>query len=251
MNETTTEAPPAEALPEQKVAEAPKKRKIAVLGSAASSVGLAPYNEDDWEIWGCSPANRDLPRCDVWFELHNIEVKIREGLGDWIEWLKKQPLVYLQRPLPDFPNGKMYPLKEMVAKYGRYWWTSQIAYMIALAIEQKPEVIGVYGVDMAANSEYNQQRLACQFFLEQAAMRGITVVVPPESDLLEPPPLYGYCESSRRWRKMNARRIELQGRIDDLIRRENAALKEKAHLIGAMDDLEYQTAHWANTTDFD
>ncbi len=56
----------------------------------------------------------------------------------------------MQAALPEFPNSVEYPLKEMVAKYGPFWWTSQLAYMIALAIEQKPAAIGLYGVDMAA-----------------------------------------------------------------------------------------------------
>ena len=225
-------------------------KKIAVLGSAVSSVRFAPYNEPDWEIWSCSPANRNIPRCDVWFELHNVELKIREGLADWMEWLKKQPKVYMQQALPDFPGSIMYPLKEMIEKHGRYWWTSQISYMLALAIEQKPDIIGIYGVDMAANAEYSQQRAGCYYFIEAAQKAGIELVVPPESDLLEPPPLYGYCESSRQWRKMYARTQELQGRIAALSNEINAKTGERTHLIGAMDDLEYQTAHWANRTDF-
>ena len=247
---TVVDTPPDKAPEQEKPQAQQPKKKIAILGSAVSSVGLAPFDDQDWEIWGCSPANRNLPRCDVWFELHNVEVKLREGLTEWMDWLKTKPKVYMQQALPDYPGSIMYPLKEMVAKYGRYWWTSQVAYMQALAIEQKPDVIGLYGVDMAANSEYNQQRLACQYFLMKADEAGITVVVPPESDLLEPSPLYGYCESSRRWRKMYARKLELQGRISQLKRDESSKANEATHLVGALDDLEYQMAHWANTTDF-
>ena len=135
-------------------------KKIAILGSAVSSVRFAPFNDPSWEIWSCSPANRNIPKCDVWFELHNVEVKLREGLAEWMEWLKKQPKVYMQQALPDYPGSVMYPLKEMMAKHGRYWWTSQIAYMQALALEQctAGDVIGLYGVDMAANAEYSQKR---------------------------------------------------------------------------------------------
>ena len=63
------------------------ERKIAVCGSAASSVGFAPYDDPSWEIWSCSPANKGAPRVDVWFELHNPEVKVREGLLEWMQWL--------------------------------------------------------------------------------------------------------------------------------------------------------------------
>jgi hypothetical protein len=239
-----TEAPPADATPE------PKKKKIAIIGSAVSSVTLAPFFDRDWEMWGCSPANQELPRIDVWFELHNVDQKKKEGLTAWLEWLKKQPHVYMQKASPDFPGAVEYPLAEMVKKFGRYWWTSQISYMLALAIEQDPSHIGIYGVDMAANSEYNQQRLACQHFMLEASKRGIQISVPPESDLLEPAPMYGYCESSRRWRKYNARILELKGRISRLDNEVSQKSAEKAHLIGALDDMEYQIAHWANTPDF-
>ena len=144
----------------------PKKpRKIAVLGSAASSIGLAPIWDPGWEIWACSPANKGIARCDVWFELHNPEVKLQEGLAEWLEYLKKQPKVYMQAALPDYPGSIEYPLAYMIEKWGPFYWTSQISFMLAMAIEEKPDGIGIYGVDMAANSEYNQQRLACQYFI--------------------------------------------------------------------------------------
>ena len=102
----TQEKPPEEA----------KKRKIAVLGSATSSVALAPFKNQDWEIWGCSPGNRQAPRVDVWFEFHNVEKMEREGLTEWLEWLAKQPLVFMQQgPTPRFPLAKKYPIEGMVA----------------------------------------------------------------------------------------------------------------------------------------
>jgi hypothetical protein len=227
------------------------ERKIAICGSAASSIGLAPVYDPSWEIWACSPANRGIVRCDVWFELHNPEVKIREGLSEWLEYLKKQPLVFMQREYPEFPTSKAFPLERMLRKWGPFWWTSQISYMLALAIEQNPKVIGIYGVDMAANSEYNQQRLAAQFFVHHIINNtDIQLVVPPESDLLEPAQLYGYCESSRQWRKYYARKAELQHRIATKRAEQERAKAEADHLVGALDDMEYQLAHWANRMDF-
>lgn len=229
----------------------PAKRKIAVLGSAVSSVSLAPFNEPEWEIWGCSPANKGLPRVDVWFELHNPTLKIAEGLSEWLDWLKQQPIVYMQKAYPGYKGAREYPLQPIVERWGPFWWTSQLAFMLALAIEQKPATIGIYGVDMAANSEYNQQRLGCQYFIQHIVREsGIELIVPPESDILEPAPLYGYCESSRMWRKHNARVLELKGRIGQLEQLLAQKGGEKAHLMGALDDMEYQMAHWANRMDF-
>lgn len=227
-------------------------RKIAVCGSAASSVGFAPYQDPEWEIWSCSPANKGQPRVDVWFELHNPDVKIREGLTEWLDWLKQQPIVYMQKPYPGYRGARIYPLKDIVEKYGPYWWTSQLAFMLALAIEQKPDTIGIFGVDMAATSEYNQQRVACQHLVYHLLKdTNIKLVVPPESDILEHAPFYGYCESSRMWRKQHARELELQARIVNLETTGNKALSEAAHLRGAMDDMQYQLAHWANRSDFE
>lgn len=242
----STELPPVE------VPEAPKKeRKIALLGSAVSSVALAPFADYSWEIWACSPSNKTAPRVDVWFELHNVEVKKREGLTEWMAWLATQPIVFMQAgPSQEFPLAREYPLEAMLKKYGPYWWTSQVAFMLAAAIEQKPDVIAIYGVDMAANSEYNQQRLACQFFIMVAKQQGIKVVVPPESDLLEPAPVYGYCESNRHFRKLLARNHELNGRIADCRSKRIALENEEKHLLGALDDLEYNMAHWTNGLDF-
>ena len=241
---------------EEPAVEQPKEeptRKIALLGSAVSSVGLAPFSDPTWEIWACSPANRPIPRWDVWFELHNVDVKIREGLTEYLDWLKSQPKpIFMQAALPDFPTSRAFPLKEMVTKFGPFWWTSQLSYMLAMAIMQEPtpKAIGLYGVDMAANSEYNQQRLACQFFIREALNLGISLVVPPESDILEPAPLYGFCESSRQWRKYYARVNELKQRIASLSNDVAQKDSEKKHLIGAVDDMEYHLAHWANRRDF-
>jgi hypothetical protein len=33
----------------------PATKKIALIGSAPSSVGAAPYADRSWTIWGCSP----------------------------------------------------------------------------------------------------------------------------------------------------------------------------------------------------
>lgn len=233
------------------VVEPQPNRKIAVMGSAASSVGLTPFDDLSWEIWSCSPANKGIPRCEVWFELHNPELKVREGLVEWMQWLKTQPLVYMQQAYPGYPGAKRYPLEAIVDKWGPYWWTSQLAFMLALAIEQKPHTIGVFGVDMAANSEYNQQRLACQYFLQHIIREtDIQLLIPPESDILEPAPFYAYCESSRQWRKYYARKLELQQRVGNLKAEASKKDEEAKHLLGALDDMEYHLAHWATRRDF-
>ena len=83
------------------------------------------------------------------------------------------------------------------------------------------QYIGVWGVDMAQGgafgqpSEYAEQRPSCEFWLGQAAGRGIYVYIPPASDLLKAAGLYGYeGDGSQMRMKIRHRIEELQLRIN-------------------------------------
>jgi hypothetical protein len=136
--------------------------KIAILGSATSSRMLAPFNDPDWEIWACSPANCDLPRIDAFFEIHGLDTVLRQPeYKDFVAWCAKHPRIYMQEKRPEFPGAYVYPFEEMQRRFGKYFWTSSIAYMLALAIVKRPEAIGLFGVDMSASEEYAHQRPGC------------------------------------------------------------------------------------------
>lgn len=78
--------------------------------------------------------------------------------------------------------------------------TNTISYMLALAILEGYEEIGIWGVDMAVSSElrgkneYSWQRPSCEFFLGIAVGMGIKVYIPPTADLLKTRHLYGFEE---------------------------------------------------------
>jgi hypothetical protein len=215
--------------------------KIAVMGSAPSSRLLAPMNDPDWEIWTCSPPNYDLPRVDAWFEMHSLDRKFAVPQNaPWAAVLQQHPRVYLARLDPRIPNGIEYPRDAMIEKYGRYFFTSTIAYMLAFAIEQKPEKIGLWGVDMSAAEElYTHQRPSCHFFIREAEKQGIKVVAAAQSDILNPPPLYGYKEFTRMWWKQRARKDELSARLDQARKTIKKSEQEMLVFQGALDDLEY------------
>jgi hypothetical protein len=220
--------------------------KIALLGTQPDSISFAPFKDTSWEIWACSPGLIKVPRSEVWFDLHYYQEHYRDGEDDWFAFLAKHPKVYMQRVEPEIPNSVAYPIAEMRAKYGPYFWNSTLSYMAALAIEAKPEAIGIWGVDMAANGEYAHQRLGCQYFIQKAKDAGIEIVIPSESDLLEPLPMYGYREGNRRWRKLNARLNGLRQRHDELRAARMAQVKEEALLDGAIEDVEYTLMTFPN-----
>lgn len=229
--------------------------KIALLGSAPSSRMLAPFNDPDWEIWACSPGNMDLPRFDVFFEIHGMDTTLREaqyntiqpGNGiTFVDFCKRQPKIYMQESRPEYPGSIKYPFEEMKDKFGRFFWNSSLSYMLAMAIDRKPDTIGLFGVDMSAAEEYHQQRPGCQFFIQRAEEAGIKIVVPFESDILEPAPPYGFREASPMWWKWNTRYRELAGKRQALQAQEAEAQRilaesrrQAAILEGAMSDVQY------------
>lgn len=221
--------------------------KIALLGSAPSSKMAAPFNDPTWEIWSCSPGNMDLPRSDAFFEIHAIDTTLKEkqynvpiynGMS-FVDYCKQHPRIYMQEVRPEYPGAVEYPKAEMFKRFGPYFWTSSLSYMIALAISQKPEAIGLWGVDMSADDEYVHQRPGCQYFIQEAERAGIDIVVPYGSDILFPHPPYGYREASHMWSKMDIRWKELNGKHQAITAQMAELQTQKLHLEGAMDDAQY------------
>lgn len=256
--------------------------KIALIGSAPSSVRLAPYNDASWKIWGCSPgAYGVVGRADEWFELHRWEPPV---LGkpneqvpwfspEYVGWMHQHRCVWVADETAMLPNARLVPMDELVMKYGHYFLTSSIAWMFAMAIERilderavrslqdqqaleadphavlpqrEQDAIGMWGVDMAATEEYGYQRAGCQFFVQIANALGIQIVVPPESDLLNPPPMYGAGEISRRAIKLLARKRELQGRLAQAKNILAQTQHQVAMLEGAIDDNDYHIQMWSH-----
>jgi len=62
---------------------------------------------------------------------------------------------------------------------------SSIAYMMALAMEEQPDTIGIFGVDMAEGEEYGYQRPNMAYLIGKAEGLGIEVVLHPASSLLK------------------------------------------------------------------
>lgn len=246
--------------------------KIALIGSAPSSVRLGPYGDPSWKIWGCSPGVYPVvPRSDAWFELHRWEPPVigkPDQQKPWFSpeycmWMAKQSCVWMAEAVPEIPNSKRLPAEDLVGKYGAYFFTSSLAWMFAMAIEEilkdretfprhdpdAKDCIGLWGVDMAATEEYGYQRAGCQFFAQIAAQLNINIVVPPESDLLMPAPLYGIVESDPMHIKLMARKAELTNRLNNVTAGLENARNEMHFLQGALDDLNYNLNTWVQLDD--
>jgi hypothetical protein len=256
--------------------------KIALIGSAPSSIKLGPYFdksyaefvqgrqpkyppsqhiEEVWEIWGCSPgAFGQVARATRWFEVHRWEPGQPWFSPEYCQFLRdfKGP-VYTGGEIPEIQHHVVYPTARVEEEFSPYFLTSSLSLMMALAIleiedyrkahpdhDHAEDVIGMWGVDMAATEEYGYQRAGCQFFVIEALRRGIGVYVPPESDVLRPMPVYGICEWNHQYIKMTARAREFNQRkahIEQVLSTEQAGLR---FIQGAIDDLNYTVNTWTS-----
>jgi len=231
--------------------------KIAIVGSAPSSINLAPYADPTYAIWACSPGAFSVaPRSNVWFELHRFHPANpgRAGRPGTVPHISPEYTAFLEQhkgpvfmaeQLERMPTSERYPFEDMINKYGPYHFKSTIAWMLALAIEQKPKTIALYGVDMAAHEEYAYQRPSCQHFIGLARSKGIEVILPPESDLMEPGFLYGIGEMDPRHIKLKSRKAEIQAQINQIEQNISASNQQLLFMKGALDDLSYILDTWA------
>lgn len=232
--------------------KADTRKKIAIIGKAPSSFGIAPYADESWQIWTLSDSVvcKQAPRFDVQFELHEFDqlrAPARKPYLDWLKAIGDKP-VLLREATPEVPHGEAYPKDRIVAKYGRYF-TNTVSWMLALAIDMAPKEIGVWGVDMATNEEYNNQRPSCEFFLGWAAGAGVKIHVPPQSDLLKTAGLYGFDtwqgDMHAKWK---VRCAELKKRKAEVEAKRDQAASEALFFQGALEDCENYWGQWVQKT---
>lgn len=239
-------------------------KRIALLGSAPSSVRLAPFDDPSWTIWTCSPgAMNHLKRVDAHFELHRWEPHQSWFHPDYIKFMASlgKP-VYMIEPVKEIPMSVSYPKDDIL----RYVWSrnqkpdgtlvdmrfnpnafgSSLSWMLALAISQHPDEIGLWGVDMAATEEWGGQKDGCLELIHVARCLGIKVTTPPESDLLRPMPLYGFREVDPMFIKIQTRIQELTDQLNRAEAEYADAERRRWFYKGALDDAIYVQRTWVH-----
>jgi hypothetical protein len=174
--------------------EEKKIRKVALVGTAPSSVADAPYDDNSWEIWSLGSNAGKVRRFTRWFELHTVDVLdsarcIDKNRQDFLNKIGKD--LFIGHESEVFPNASLYPKDEIVKTFGNYF-TSSIAWMIALALYEGVDEIGLWGIDMVGDCEYSYQRACCEYYLGIARGKGITVTISPHSPLLRAERLYAF-----------------------------------------------------------
>lgn len=135
-----------------------------------------------------------------WFQMHprdwaNPQKESTGYFGrpkEHLEFLQKfDGTVWLQREDPEIPNGKMYPLAEIVAASGRQFFTSTFAYQLGLIwyqhtqLEMQVEQLYVYGVNLSSMDEYIHQKSCVEYWLGRLEEAGVKITIPDASALLK------------------------------------------------------------------
>ena len=90
------------------------------------------------------------------------------------------------------------------------------------------------------------QKDGCLALIHIAKSIGIQIVLPVESDLIRPMPLYGYQEHDHHWIKHNERDKELTERMAECQRIIQQKASEYHFLAGAKDANLYEMRTWTH-----
>jgi hypothetical protein len=166
-------------------------KRFAIIGTA-QSWKQAPWTDTGLVIASLNDAYRlaGFQRADLWFDFHPLDrfYHVPEGQKqifahqippghyvrppDHLAWLGRQQIpIYLHPeyltqhpPAADWTHAHAFPKAEVEAYFGRYF-TSSPGWMLALAILRGARDISIYGIHLATEFEYIQQRPNLEFLI--------------------------------------------------------------------------------------
>jgi hypothetical protein len=189
-------------------------KKIAIVGTALTSSLDAPYDDPSWDIWSIAANYQHKKRFDLWFELHTMDVLKADGAkDDYFQHLKDAGnKLVIGHSCVDYPEAQLYPREKIFETFPDKYFNNQIALMLAYAILQMPERIGIWGVDMTGQDDYQHQRSCVEHYIGIAKGMGIPFTFPPETPLCRGQRVYA-LEDSKFSREMVQRLKETRDAI--------------------------------------
>ena len=193
-------------------------RNICMLGTAPSTRGDAPFDTPDWEVWCQADYWADLKRIDRWFEFAPMK-KLVADFPDYLAFLTKAEFpVYMRRAYPEIKSSRQFPFDDMANEFGAEFMTATVVWMMCQAITehragQPVARIGLWGYDMALDSEYASQRPGIRHLEWITRREGIKFYVPKGSDLLITPIPYPFADDDPQVAKIRARKKDLNNRL--------------------------------------
>ena len=226
-----------------------RKRNLAICGPAESLKFAPVHRAGEWEIWGHAGAWTRLKQWDRWFELHQPKFFRHDPEGThaahWA-WLRGQGKpIYTVEPVPEISSCVVYPKKRIVDLFGSHFFTSTAAWMLALAIEEGWEHIGLFGIEMANDDEHRIQRKGVQHFLGIQTFLGRTYYLPEGCDLAIPGPLYGFDDPTPWALRLEKRKETARQRLSQAEAEATQAQYKRGYYQGMAEDCDFFRRHLA------
>lgn len=205
------------------------KKTWVCMGTSPDSCGLAPWHEEGIDEWiGLNDAHQlsfmHMDKITRWYQIHQKGRYMRQNprydIDHWAWLQKKQPFpIYMQRHDPDVPSSVAIPIEEISKRFFAGKFTrglayqrilemgSTFSYVIPMAIMEGAQRVEFYGVELAQEVEYMEQRPSTEFWMGIASAHGVEIHVPRVTKVLKAH-FYGYDHPQpdetwdKDWRKM-------------------------------------------------
>jgi hypothetical protein len=175
----------------------PPRSKVAIIAADPSYI-QAPFDDHEWEVWGCNSLwkycqdDKGYFRADRWFEMHPLSVQTPAEM-DAIRACPV-PIYLLGDDHRQAPHGVPYPYRQVHAQFPYDYFTCTFAYQIALALHEGFTTIGLYGVelDRGTSRERTVEKACVEFWMGVAIGMGVEIDTPVTSRLGIQGMRYGY-----------------------------------------------------------
>lgn len=183
-------------------------KRLALVGTAETWKD-APYGDPTWKIYSLNDAYRlGVSRADYWCDLHNPDewLLVPEGQKVVKGW-EIPPGKHYPRPAghptflanltipafvwqarPEWPTSRDFPFEAIEKQFGTYMASSP-AWMLAQAMLPEAEgglgygagdEIGIWGIHLATEKEYLEQRPNFEWLIGHAEAKGIKITIPAD-----------------------------------------------------------------------
>lgn len=225
------------------------RRPTAIVGTT-SHREFVPFSDPRWEVWAVG-THAGLPRFHTFWDLHDFEL-YGPKFADYLKWLASVEVpIVVGNPTTRVKNPLLFPWDAMKAKYGKQFFTSSVACMLALAIEKQVPEIYLAGVDMAAEEEYRKQKEGCLHFIWLARALGIKVTIAPGSDLHYERDPYPKILETPFEQRLRRQRTELEAQLNavqnEIATRDDqrkAVLAQQYRMEGALEVVKTLQTNW-------
>ena len=176
---------------------------VAIIGRADQFLSSPVIRIGGKDVWAFNAGAMHYP-ITASFQMHQYPYVRDEGnhIAEYHAWLRnlKTP-VYMRDPRDEFPTAVLYPFEEIYAMVAHIrqgltkltnikYFTSTVAYAIALAVLQGRPRIDVYNIELTGKTEYEKQRECYLFWIGFAAGKGIALDIYCGDGIFKKP-LYG------------------------------------------------------------